>query len=517
VQPRVERQIFDLIHPEDDPKKPRELSWYEYVLMLLQIGASIEHALMVQYLYAAYSLADQESASPAYRERATRWREILLTIAREEMGHLLTVQNILTLLGGPFNLDRGDYPWDVPFDAFPFQLEPLTQGALACYVYAEMPPDKENDPELIAIRKVAEKHVTSNPNKRPLQGRVGHVGTLYDYVIRILGDRKKIPDVCFRDSEVGQFSWDEWGRNYRGDPDKKKEDKSKKGAPAQPTGGQEAGTTDPPRANLLIRKVATREKALIALAEISEQGEGLVAVKDGLKGGSDILKILGPNIPKFDDDVTHFDRFLLIYREFCKLDGGHALSRKVPINPTTDVSTDRGSTSPIANDGRTKIESKRSVRWAGLFNLRYRMLLAWLAHALTLVRRDPPSASSRLCGQIVPRVFGEMYNMKAIAEMLIRMPLTDTQAADDPRRAGPPFEMPYRTVLPPNDRDIWEIHKAALAASRHLCRKLLKKDPEIPGALGLENDPAAIQYLKAMMQADQDAEAWIDGILAGSR
>jgi hypothetical protein len=61
------------------------------------------------------------------------------------------------------------------------------------------------------------------------------------------------------------------------------------------------------------------------------------------------------------------------------------------------------------------------------------MLLTWLAHALTLVRRDPPSASSHLCGQIVHRVFGEMYNMKAIAEMLVRMPLTDEQAADDPR------------------------------------------------------------------------------------
>jgi hypothetical protein len=218
VQPRVERQIFDLVHPEDDPRKPRELSWYDYVVMLLQIGAAIEHALMVQYLYAAYSLADQESASPDDRKSVRRWREILLAIAREEMGHLLTVQNILSLLGGPFNLDRGDYPWDIPFDAFPFQLEPLTKGSLACYVYAEMPPDRDNDPELMAIKEVAEQHVATNPNKRPLQGHVGHVGTLYDYVIRILGDRKKVPDVCFRNSVLGQFGWDEWGRNYRGDP-----------------------------------------------------------------------------------------------------------------------------------------------------------------------------------------------------------------------------------------------------------------------------------------------------------
>jgi rubrerythrin len=509
VQPHVERQIFDLIHPEGDPKKPRELSWYEYVVMLLQIGAAIEHALMVQYLYAAYSLSSEEPAKS--------WRETLLGIAREEMGHLLQVQNILTLLGGPFNLERGDYPWDVPFDAFPFQLEPLTQGSLACYVYAEMPGGMEKDEELKkikkeldAIQKVAENHVANNPYKRPLQGKVGHVGTLYDYIIRILGDRKKIPDIYFRDSELGQFSWDEWGRNYRGDP-KKKDDKSGKKAISQRLAeGEKVATKEFPRANLLIQKVATREEAIIALAELSEQGEGLVAVQSGL-GATEILQRLSPNIPRLDDSVTHFQRLLAIYREYPPPPAAPPYLQ-VPTNPTTDVSTDRGPRRAPPNDGRTRIENKRSVRWAGLFNLRYRMLLAWLAHALTLVRRDPPSASSRLCGQIVHRVFGEMYNMKAIAEMLVHMPLTKD---DDPRRAGPPFEMPFRTVLPPNDHDMWQVHKAAIVASRHLCCKLREAEPKTVGPTGSKTPNRALPYLDAIMQADEDAEKWIDGILYG--
>ncbi|MBR0882995.1 rubrerythrin [Bradyrhizobium japonicum] len=119
MQQRQERQI----------DKSRELSWYEHLLVLLQMGASIEHALMVQYLYAAYSLRDDV-------QQARYWREILLLIAREEMGHLLTVQNILALLGGPINIDREDYPFHTPFQAFPFQLERLTHGSLACYCYA---------------------------------------------------------------------------------------------------------------------------------------------------------------------------------------------------------------------------------------------------------------------------------------------------------------------------------------------------------------------------------------------
>jgi hypothetical protein len=482
---RIERQIVGLSDPSGKPEKPPELSWYDYAVMLLQIGASIEHALMVQYLYAAYSLRDDHA-------KAKKWRKILLAIAREEMGHLLTVQNILTLLGGPFNLDRGDYPWDVPFEACPFRLEPLTKGSLACYVYAEMPPGEEIKTKLKDIKKTAEQHIKDTSPHRKADTHVGHVGTLYDYVIKILGDREKVPDVCFKDSEIGQFSWDEWGRNYRGD----------KG------GRQDAN--DGPRANVLIRKVATREEALIALAELSEQGEGLVAVEKGL-GDTDILRNLGPNIPKLGKTVTHFKRFHEVYEELRDL-GHREFSWNVPANPTTDRSAPHDHKG-ITPDGRTKIQSERSLRWAALFNLRYRMLLAWLAHALILVRREP-SRSSHLCGQIVHRVFGEMYNIKAIAEMIVKMPLTDDP--DDKRHAGPPFEMPFRTPLPPRDRDVWEIHKASLAAVRNLYPELLKAEhPKVVEPSGKEIANPAVAYLKAMKQADQDADQWIDGVLIG--
>jgi hypothetical protein len=310
-------------------------------------------------------------------------------------------------------------------------------------------------------------------------------------VIKILGNREKVPDVCFKNSELGQFSWDEWGRNYRGDKEGKLD------------------RNDGPRANVLIRKVATREEALTALAELAEQGEGLVAAREGL-GDTDILRNLGPNIPKLKNSVTHFDRFLKIYRELHKLPSGEKFSWAVPDNPTIDLSTPH---SPKV-DGRTLIENKRSFQWAGLFNLRYRMLLAWLAHALMLVRGDL-SASSHLCGQIVHRVFGEMYNMKAIAEMIVKMPLMDHPSD---AKAGPPFEMPYRTPLPPNHRDAWEIHKAALAAVRNLYPDLLKAEPPtIVGQWEKEIANPAITYLHAMMQADRDADQWIDSILIGLR
>ena len=210
MQPRITRQIINL---KDLGIKPPELSWHEYIIFLLQLGASVEHALMVQYLYAAYSLR-------ADRPPAGEWRESLLLIAREEMGHLLTVQNILALLGGPYNIDREDYPYDVPFDAFPFQLERVTKGSLACYVYAEMPPGKEKEAEMKKIRRVAEEHVGEGV-------RVNHVGTLYSFIVQILADHSKIPDHCFRATDFGQMSWDEWGRSYQGgQPDDKNDNKN---------------------------------------------------------------------------------------------------------------------------------------------------------------------------------------------------------------------------------------------------------------------------------------------------
>src|SRR5713226_106539 len=40
------------------PQKPAELSWWDWTTFLLHTAAEIEHSLMIQYLYAAYSLSD---------------------------------------------------------------------------------------------------------------------------------------------------------------------------------------------------------------------------------------------------------------------------------------------------------------------------------------------------------------------------------------------------------------------------------------------------------------------------
>src|SRR5215203_6094897 len=133
--------------PAHDPRlAPRDEATF-----LLHTAAEIEHALMVQYLYAAYSLLEVPPAGPGVpadaRQLLRSWRRIILQIAREEMGHLLTVENLLRFIGGPLTLDREDFPFLSAFYPFPFTLERLTRDSLAKYVAAEM-PENAAEPEI---------------------------------------------------------------------------------------------------------------------------------------------------------------------------------------------------------------------------------------------------------------------------------------------------------------------------------------------------------------------------------
>src|SRR5687767_7604386 len=62
---------------------------------LLQVAAGIEHGLMIHYLYAGYGFSQEQ-------------REIV-SVAMEEMAHLMTVQNLLRLVGAEPHLDRQDF------------------------------------------------------------------------------------------------------------------------------------------------------------------------------------------------------------------------------------------------------------------------------------------------------------------------------------------------------------------------------------------------------------------------
>src|SRR5687768_10811309 len=118
----------------------------ERLALLLRTAAQVEHALLVQYLYAGYSLPANHGD-----------RGLLLGIAVEEMSHLMTVQNLLFSIGEPPHLARQDFgpPSGDADRLFPFDLilEPLSKHSLAKYVVAESPdePWPGVDPGLAAV------------------------------------------------------------------------------------------------------------------------------------------------------------------------------------------------------------------------------------------------------------------------------------------------------------------------------------------------------------------------------
>src|SRR4030095_757169 len=79
--------------PVHNYRRP-DMSWRDHLVMMLTSGEEIEYALMAQYLFGAFFITgDQESE--ADRAMVEGWRTSILTVAKEEMGHLLTVQNML--------------------------------------------------------------------------------------------------------------------------------------------------------------------------------------------------------------------------------------------------------------------------------------------------------------------------------------------------------------------------------------------------------------------------------------
>src|SRR5258708_26144075 len=90
------------------------LAQREVLIHALYEAAELEHNLMCTYLYAAFSLKDGEAEGLGALEAAAvkRWRQALLGVAIEEMGHLAAVWNITSALGGSPRFVRTHFPLD---------------------------------------------------------------------------------------------------------------------------------------------------------------------------------------------------------------------------------------------------------------------------------------------------------------------------------------------------------------------------------------------------------------------
>ena len=115
----------------------------EQLLHALYEAAELEHNLMCTYLYAAFSLrrGEAEGLSSADNEMVSRWRQAIMKVAIDEMGHLSAVWNITAALGGSPRFGRNNFPLDpgVMPASVVVKLAPFSAAVIQHFVHLERP------------------------------------------------------------------------------------------------------------------------------------------------------------------------------------------------------------------------------------------------------------------------------------------------------------------------------------------------------------------------------------------
>ena len=137
----------------------REDLWW-----LLSEAAQLEHMIMCQYLFAAFSLKQgtDEDLTAEQAEVVDRWRETLHSIAVAEMLHLALVANLSTAIGAAPTFGRPNFPQRSGYFPSPIQMDllPFGEQALQHFLYLERPEGME--------RQDARGFVPTAPAREPL-------------------------------------------------------------------------------------------------------------------------------------------------------------------------------------------------------------------------------------------------------------------------------------------------------------------------------------------------------------
>src|SRR5262249_21928802 len=94
------------------PEMPFVIEHREALIYMLCQAAELEHGIMCQYLFAAFSLKQRadEGLSESEVDAVTRWRRQISHVATQEMLHLALVHNLLSAVGAAPHLARPNLP-----------------------------------------------------------------------------------------------------------------------------------------------------------------------------------------------------------------------------------------------------------------------------------------------------------------------------------------------------------------------------------------------------------------------
>jgi hypothetical protein len=356
------------------------------LLTLLRIAVEVEHALLVQYLYAAASVASGPVG------------DVIRDVAIQEMGHFITVENLLVAVGGPATLHIGR---DVArnqseFNPIPFDLEPVSKVSLAEFVLAERPEHipQEHQAKVLELEQL-------------VSGKIGYepvrVGALYAKIYWLLqpSDEPFGPLTLTPDTSIGFDP----GRHIR------PEDYAPAAVVADHIADPEEwhSSSGP---DMRIHPVTDSRTAVEAVYSLMAQGEGPASARD-----------------------SHFDLFLAALGSF-ELGTGSVLP--LPTNPYVGRL-------PFGVTVGVQIQHEYVRLWANLLNARYTGLLLAIGHAMLTPRSNPDRAI------LIGLIFGVLMG-RHLGGLIGIMTMPMMSSFD--RNSAPTFEL-LREDMPLTLRECW--------------------------------------------------------------
>jgi CDGSH-type Zn-finger protein/truncated hemoglobin YjbI len=147
------------------PEAPFVIEHREALIYMLCEAAELEHGIMCQYLFAAFSLKQDpgEGLSDAELDAVRRWRKQVSHVATQEMLHLALVHNLLSAIGAAPHLARPNLP--APAGHYPagvqLALLPFGEQALRHFMFLERPEGMDlADADGLAAVARAEAHMS---------------------------------------------------------------------------------------------------------------------------------------------------------------------------------------------------------------------------------------------------------------------------------------------------------------------------------------------------------------------
>ena len=393
------------------PPEPRTVAIQnrEELIQVLGIASELEHNLMCQYLFAAYSLKRYpgEGITEAQLNQARGWGSLITMVARQEMEHLGLVMNLRSAIGAAPSFSRPNYPQPVTrygkadIDSVLTRFSPETIARFQKFEQPHpLPPDfcsmtvaeaRQHREQAKALWQSAP--VVPPSSLEPFRFQFDSVQSLYESVRRAFRD---LPDLFIGSPEAQIF-----------------------GGPGSPYAGL---MDDLNQYDLDLVRVTDRESALRAIHIILEQGEGIQAPPDYV-------------------EYTHYCSFTHILNE---LQGaGFDAARPVVNNPLTTLHMD------ITTPGEVNlITNPDTLQVAVLFNRCYELMLALLLYLYGSRGRYPQRAL-----EFTNAIFFPLMTMfvRPLAEVLTQLPAF----VDRPGNAGPGFELPNEIVVLPDFRYFW--------------------------------------------------------------